>query len=78
MLVAAAVCPCPPLLVPEVAAGAAPELDPARAACLDAVGVLAASRPDLLVVVGPGTARLPVRTRQARGAPSAASASAST
>ncbi|MFJ9981614.1 class III extradiol dioxygenase subunit B-like domain-containing protein [Streptomyces cyaneofuscatus] len=57
MLVAAAVCPCPPLLVPEVAAGAAPELDPARAACLDAVGVLAASRPDLLVVVGPADAR---------------------
>ncbi|MGW1203608.1 class III extradiol dioxygenase subunit B-like domain-containing protein [Streptomyces cyaneofuscatus] len=57
MLVAAAVCPCPPLLVPEVAAGAAPELDPARAACLDAVGVLAASRPDLLVVVGPGDGR---------------------
>ncbi|MFD4027971.1 class III extradiol dioxygenase subunit B-like domain-containing protein [Streptomyces sp. NPDC058576] len=54
MLVAAAVCPCPPLLVPEVAAGAAPELDSARDACLDAVGVLAASRPDLLVVVGPG------------------------
>ncbi|MFJ8309664.1 MULTISPECIES: class III extradiol dioxygenase subunit B-like domain-containing protein [unclassified Streptomyces] len=54
MLVAAAVCPCPPLLVPEVAAGAAPELDVARDACADAVGVLAASRPDLLVVVGPG------------------------
>ncbi|MEU5330970.1 class III extradiol dioxygenase subunit B-like domain-containing protein [Streptomyces parvus] len=54
MLVAAAVCPCPPLLVPEVAAGAAPELDAARDACLDAVGVLAAARPDLLVVVGPG------------------------
>ncbi|MEV8315687.1 class III extradiol dioxygenase subunit B-like domain-containing protein [Streptomyces sp. NPDC059900] len=53
MLVAAAVCPCPPLLVPEVAAGAAPELDAARAACTDAVGVLAAARPDLLVVVGP-------------------------
>jgi hypothetical protein len=53
MLVAAAVCPCPPLLVPEVAAGAAPELDSARHACLDALGVLAASRPDLLVVVGP-------------------------
>ncbi|OSC55333.1 hypothetical protein B5180_40185, partial [Streptomyces sp. BF-3] len=49
MLVAAAVCPCPPLLVPEVAAGAAPELDAARDACLDAVGVLAAARPDLLV-----------------------------
>ncbi|WP_156726359.1 class III extradiol dioxygenase subunit B-like domain-containing protein [Streptomyces apocyni] len=53
MLVAAAVCPCPPLLVPEVAAGAAPELDAARAACTDAVGVLAAARPDRLVVVGP-------------------------
>ncbi|MFD8737555.1 class III extradiol dioxygenase subunit B-like domain-containing protein [Streptomyces sp. NPDC059618] len=53
MLVAAAVCPCPPLLVPEVAAGAAPELDAARTACTDALGVLAASRPDLLVVVGP-------------------------
>ncbi|OIJ97004.1 hypothetical protein BIV25_16545 [Streptomyces sp. MUSC 14] len=53
MLVAAAACPCPPLLVPEVAAGAAPELDAARAACADALGVLVAARPDLLVVVGP-------------------------
>lgn len=52
MLVAAAVCPCPPLLVPDVASGAAPELDPLRAACADALGVLAAARPDLLVVVG--------------------------
>ncbi|MEU2431844.1 class III extradiol dioxygenase subunit B-like domain-containing protein [Streptomyces sp. NPDC007861] len=53
MLVAAAVCPCPPLLVPEVAAGAAPELDAARTACADALSVLAASRPDRLIVVGP-------------------------
>jgi hypothetical protein len=53
MLVAAAVCPCPPLLVPEVAAGAAPELEPLRSACADAVGVLAASRPERLVVIGP-------------------------
>lgn len=53
MLVAAAVCPCPPLLVPEAAAGAAPELDALRAACLDAVAVLAAARPDRLVVLGP-------------------------
>ncbi|MCX4769367.1 class III extradiol dioxygenase subunit B-like domain-containing protein [Streptomyces sp. NBC_01260] len=53
MLVAAAVCPCPPLLVPDVAAGAAPELDAARTACSDALGVLAASRPDLLIVIGP-------------------------
>jgi hypothetical protein len=54
MLVAAAVCPCPPLLVPDVAAGPAPELDTARDACADALGVLAAARPDRLVVVGPG------------------------
>ncbi|MCX5229145.1 class III extradiol dioxygenase subunit B-like domain-containing protein [Streptomyces sp. NPDC006553] len=53
MLVAAAVCPCPPLLVPEVATGAAPELDAARAACTDVVGLLAAARPDRLYVVGP-------------------------
>jgi hypothetical protein len=53
MLVAAAVCPCPPLLVPEVAAGAAHELDEARAACFDALAVLAAARPDRLVVAGP-------------------------
>lgn len=53
MLVAAAVCPCPPLLVPEVAAGAASELDAARAACSDALAVLTAARPDRLVVVGP-------------------------
>ncbi|MFJ3441768.1 class III extradiol dioxygenase subunit B-like domain-containing protein [Streptomyces sp. NPDC086081] len=61
MLVAAAVCPCPPLLVPEVAAGAAPELEAARAACTDALGVLAAARPDRLVVVGPGDAPGPER-----------------
>ncbi|GAA3708822.1 hypothetical protein [Streptomyces tremellae] len=53
MLVAAAVCPCPPLLVPEVAAGAAPELDTARTAASDALAVAAAARADLLVVVGP-------------------------
>ncbi|MFG3479603.1 class III extradiol dioxygenase subunit B-like domain-containing protein [Streptomyces chengbuensis] len=53
MLVAAAVCPSPPLLVPDVAAGAAPELDAARTACADALGVLAASRPEVLFVVGP-------------------------
>ncbi|OON75165.1 class III extradiol dioxygenase subunit B-like domain-containing protein [Streptomyces tsukubensis] len=67
MLVAAAVCPCPPLLVPEVAAGAAPELDAVRVACTDAVGVLAAARPDRLVVVGP--APLNGRGVHAQGTP---------
>ncbi|KOV34169.1 hypothetical protein ADK60_11610 [Streptomyces sp. XY431] len=54
MLVAAAVCPCPPLLVPEVAAGASAELDPLRAACDEALGAVLAAGPDLLVVVGTG------------------------
>ncbi|MGH3312225.1 MAG: class III extradiol dioxygenase subunit B-like domain-containing protein [Streptomyces sp.] len=53
MLVAAAVCPCPPLLVPEVAGGAAHEMDAARAACADALGGVAAARPDRLLVLGP-------------------------
>lgn len=54
MLVAAAVCPCPPLLVPEVASGAAAELDDLRAACDAALGAVLAADPELLAVVGPG------------------------
>ncbi|MFJ4671823.1 class III extradiol dioxygenase subunit B-like domain-containing protein [Kitasatospora purpeofusca] len=54
MLVAAAVCPCPPLLVPEVAVGASSELEPLRAACDEALGAVLAAGPDLLVVVGTG------------------------
>jgi hypothetical protein len=53
-LVAAAVCPCPPLLVPEVAAGAAAELDDLRAACDEAVARLRAAAPDVLVLLGTG------------------------
>lgn len=52
MFVAAAVCPHPPLLLPEIAAGAAPELDGLRAACDEAVAALVAARPDEVVVVG--------------------------
>ncbi|WP_432939792.1 class III extradiol dioxygenase subunit B-like domain-containing protein [Kribbella sp. CA-253562] len=54
-VVAAAVCPHPPLLVPEVASGAAPELDDLRAACLTAIDRLADA--DRLVVVGSGPSR---------------------
>ncbi|MDA2802903.1 class III extradiol dioxygenase subunit B-like domain-containing protein [Nocardiopsis suaedae] len=54
MLTAAAVCPFPPLLVPEVAAGAAAELDDLRRECDAVVGALKASGADRLVVVGPG------------------------
>lgn len=56
MLVAAAVCPCPPLLVPEAAAGAAPELDGLRAACDEALRTVLDAEPELIVVVGPGAA----------------------
>ncbi|THJ75672.1 class III extradiol dioxygenase subunit B-like domain-containing protein [Candidatus Frankia alpina] len=47
--VAAAVCPHPPLLVPEVGRG---EQVQARAAAVDAVRRLCAARPDRIVVVG--------------------------
>jgi hypothetical protein len=53
-LVAAAVCPHPPLLVPEIASGAAGELDDLRSACDSAVGRLLAAGPQALVVLGSG------------------------
>ena len=55
MLIAAAVCPHPPLLVPEVTGAAGPgadELRRLRAACREAVAVLRGAAADLLVVVG--------------------------
>jgi hypothetical protein len=52
VLVAAAVCPHPPLLVPQAASGAAAEMDDVRAACDTAVRALASGRPDLIVVAG--------------------------
>ena len=50
MLTAAAVCPHPPLLVPELASGAAAELDELRAACTAAVAALGDY--DVLYIVG--------------------------
>lgn len=52
VLVAAAVCPHPPLLVPEIAAGAAGEVDDMRAACDRAVADVLAAGPDIVVAVG--------------------------
>jgi len=52
VLVAAAVCPHPPLLVPGVGAGASGELDGLRVACDTAVLDLLAAEPTLVVVVG--------------------------
>ena len=55
MLIAAAVCPHPPLLIPEAtgAPGAGDtELARLRAACHQAVAALLTERPDLIAVVG--------------------------
>ncbi len=54
MIVAAAVCPHPPLLVPEIAPGTDVELGDLRAACLTAVRGLVASGADRIVVIGSG------------------------
>lgn len=56
----AAVCPHPPLLVPELAAGAAAELDGLRAACDAAVRRLLRANPDRLIAVGSGQQTLTV------------------
>lgn len=52
MLVAAAVCPHPPLLVPELGVGLGPEIETLRAECASVVHRLQAAEPDLLFVVG--------------------------
>lgn len=51
-VLAAAVCPHPPLLVPAVAAGAAFELDALRIACAAVVRRLVDFEPETVVVVG--------------------------
>ena len=53
-LVAAAVCPHPPLIVPELAGAAAPALDDLRAAADAAVARLLAADPDEILLVGDG------------------------
>jgi hypothetical protein len=52
VLVAAAVCPHPPLLVPEIGVGHDARLEALRAACAAAVDRLCGNGLDLLVVVG--------------------------
>ncbi|MEU7804486.1 class III extradiol dioxygenase subunit B-like domain-containing protein [Micromonospora arborensis] len=59
-LVAAAVCPHPPLLVPEVAGSTAPELDDLRAACDTAVRRLLAAEPDTVLLLGTGPVTGPI------------------
>ena len=54
MLIAAAVVPHPPVLVPEVAQGLSPDLDSLRAACGAAVGRLYAAGAEEVLIVGAG------------------------
>ena len=54
MITGVAFVPSTPLLVPEVSAGASPELDDVRAACDRALGRLLDTDPDRIVVVGAG------------------------
>lgn len=54
MLVAAAVCPPAPVLVPDLAHGAADELDPCRRACAGALEVVLSAGAERLAVVGAG------------------------
>ena len=51
-LTAVAVCPHPPLLVPQIAGAAAGELDELRMACDEAVARLLSSRPARILIVG--------------------------
>jgi len=55
-MLAAVVCPHPPLLIPEVAAGAAGELDGLREACDVALRAGLAAGPERVVLVGSGRA----------------------
>lgn len=54
MILAAAVCPHPPMLVPEVASGATDDLAELRRACREAVVSLMKQGPDRIVVLGSG------------------------
>jgi hypothetical protein len=64
MIAAAAFCPNPPLLVPAVAQGAAPELDDLRAACRAAITRIASSGlPVVVIGSGPSARRHPPTAR---------------
>lgn len=57
MLVSAAILPQPPALVPELASGAAGELESVRAACAAAIDQVMLAGPDLVLLVGVGPER---------------------
>ena len=54
-LAAVAICPHPPILVPELASGAAAELERLRTACRKAISSVYETSPDAVIVVGGDT-----------------------
>jgi hypothetical protein len=53
----AAFCPHPPVLIPHLAAGAAPELEPLRSACIESISAVAATGAQLVLLGSAGTTR---------------------
>jgi hypothetical protein len=68
VIISAAICPHPPLIVPTVAGGAAFEMDDLRAACGRAVGRMLSSSPRQVVIIGSDGGPLGLRA-YAPGAP---------
>ena len=54
VILAVAVCPHPPMIIPEVAAGAADDLASLRSACDAAISTILSVDPDRVVVIGDG------------------------
>lgn len=52
VLVAAAFCPHPPVILPEVGAGASADLEPLREACAEAIGAMIRAQVQRVVIVG--------------------------
>jgi hypothetical protein len=52
VIVAAASCPHPPLLLPGATGRAIPEVESLRTACLTAIGTIMAAQPDVVKIIG--------------------------
>lgn len=69
MLISAAVCPYPPLMVTGIGRPSDVRFDDVRAACWSALDDLRSASPDVLVVVGPGESTLDEAPRAGGFAP---------
>ncbi|TDC46588.1 hypothetical protein E1212_26575 [Jiangella ureilytica] len=69
MLISAAVCPYPPLMVTGIGRPGDVRIDDVRAACWSALDDLRSASPDVLVVVGPGESTADEASRSGSFAP---------